>query len=219
MCDQIINIKEETCKFAELSHSPESHQSSPAWCKEVLGVQGAPGGWRSTPGAAGEQESLLSASCLPVCLLVSRVRDTESQEGPTSSPDCFLHPLSAFQSRTGHWPMFCLHSHLRVKNKHVKEQSSAPLSLALCSDSPGSWQIKHWTSKFRQHHKKSIRDQDLRDGQLQDFISCSVYFVVHVQLFKDPVHHRKQLLDSKHTEWKHFIWSLNNPNPSTKRSK
>lgn len=170
MCDQILNIKEETCKSAELSHSPESHQSSPACCKEVLGVQGAPGGWRSIPAAAGEQESLFSASCLPVCLLVSGVRDTESQEGPTSSSKSFLHPLSALQSGTGHWPMFCLHSHLRVKNKHVKEQSSASLSLALCSDSPGSWPLKHWTSKFRQHKKKSIRDHDLRDWQLHDFI-------------------------------------------------
>lgn len=65
------------------THSPGPDQSSPAWSREDLGVQGAPGGSRSNPGPARKPESLLSASYLPVCPPVSgrtEVWDSESQE-------------------------------------------------------------------------------------------------------------------------------------------
>lgn len=116
--------------MAELSYSPGRDQSSPGWCREVLGVQGAPQGSRSIPRPAGEPESLLSASYQPVCPLALRgleVWDTEFQESPPSNSSkgdraltCFLVCAAA---------PACTHCGSQIKNKQVKEQSSACLSV------------------------------------------------------------------------------------------
>lgn len=134
----ILNVEIQNNKIlyvkARLQNSPGPGQSSPGWCREVLRVQGSPGGSGSTPGPAGKPESLLSASYQPVCPLVSeRTEDTESPCLTVS-----YAPSLLFKGGRGidlcSVCSACPHSHSQVKNKQVKEQSSASLSLALCSD-------------------------------------------------------------------------------------
>lgn len=125
MCDRIHKRGKLTCKTADLSHSPGFDRSSPAWWREVLGVWGAPGGSRTTPGPAGKQESLLSASRQPVCTLISEVWDTEAQEGEQS----FTVPLDSSKGDRALTSVLCalLTPTAKSKTNKKKEQSSASL--------------------------------------------------------------------------------------------